>query len=183
MRLWSARIHAVRDPPGRQKEQSNKRPSPHLRVVMGSRPWTRPSRTLPALHTLQLRRLIDLHNTVDLAVGMRVMLSRVHVLAVHVHGRYAEEAIFRTGKGNFATAISVAVELGFRDPAFLETLEDVLAKVLIVWIVGTVMGVQALFQIFSWCPILRLSIAAVKRGALQSLTNLAPQQRTPRTGR
>ena len=153
MRLWSARIHAVRDPPGRQKEQSNERPSPHLRVVMGSRPWTRPSRTLPTLHTLQLRRLIDLHNAIDLAVGMPVILSRVHVLAVHVHGRYAEEAIIRTGKGDFAAAISVAVELGFRDPTFLKTLEDVLAKVLVVWIAGTVMSVQALFQIFSWCTI------------------------------
>lgn len=145
MRLRSIGIHLVRDPPGRQKEQSNKRPSPDLRVVMGSRPRTRPSRALPALHAPQLRRLVNLHDAVDLAVGMRVVLSRVHVLAVHVHGRDAEEATSRAGKGDFAAAISVAVELGLGDPAFLEALVDVLAKVLIVWITGTVIGVQALF--------------------------------------
>lgn len=135
-------IHIIRDPPSPQEKQGNKRPSPHLRIVIGSWPRTYPSRTLPTLHTLQFRRLINLHNTVDLAVGARVMLSRVHVFAVHVHGRDAEEANFRIGKGDLTAAISVAVELGFGDPAFLETLEDVLAKFLMVWITRTVIGVQ-----------------------------------------
>ena len=99
---------------------------------MGSRPRTRPTRALPTLHALQLRRLINLHDAIDLAVGMRVILPRVYVLAVHVHGRDAEEAIFRVGKCDFAAAISVAVELGLGDPAFVEATEDVLAKVLIV---------------------------------------------------
>ncbi len=82
------------------------------------------------------------------------MLPRVHILAVHEHGRDAEEAVFRAGEGDFAAAVSVAVELGFGDPAFFEALEDVLAKVLIVWISRSVFGVQALFQIFSWRPAL-----------------------------
>ena len=60
------------------------------------------------------------------------MLSRVHVLAVHVHGRDAEEAVGRTGEGDFAAAVSLAVEPGFGDPAFAETLEDVRTKVLVV---------------------------------------------------
>lgn len=121
---------------------------------MGSRPRTRPSCALPALHPLQLRRLVNLYDTVDLAVGVRVMLPRVYVLAVHVHGRDAEEAILRARKGDFAAAISVAVELGLGDPAFLEASEDVPAKVLIIWTTGAVIGVQALFQILSWCPAL-----------------------------
>lgn len=98
-------------------------------------------RTLPPLHTLQLRRLVDLHDTVDLAVGMRVVLSRVHVLAVHVHGRDAEEAALRTGEGDFTAAVPVAVQLGFGDPAFLEALENIRAKVFVVWSAGTVVGV------------------------------------------
>ena len=108
---------------------------------MRPRPRTRPSRALPTLHALQLRRLINLHDAVDLAVGMRVMLPRIHALAVHVHGRDAKEAILRAGEGDFAAAVSVAVELGLGDPAFFETLEDVLAKVLIVWCSGAVFGV------------------------------------------
>lgn len=149
-------MHLIRDPARRQKKQSNKRAPLDLGIVMGSRPRTRPSRTLPTLHTLQLRGLVDLHDTVDLAVGMGVVLSRVDVFAVHVHGRDAEEAGFRAGEGDFTAAVSVAVELCFGNPAFLEALEDVLAKVLVVGITGTVFSVQALFQVFSRCQILHL---------------------------
>lgn len=119
---------------------------------MGPRPRTRPSSPLPPLHTLQLRLPINLHDTVDLAVGMRVVLARVHVLTVQVHRRDAEEAVLRRGERDFAAAVAGAVELGFGDPAFLETLEDVLAKVFVVWVTGAVFGIQALFQIFAWCP-------------------------------
>lgn len=70
------------------------------------------------------------------------------------------------GRANFAAAVSVAVELGFGDPAFLEALEDVLEEVLIVWIAGTIISAQALFQFFSRCADLRLSIYIVKKGAL-----------------
>ena len=119
---------------------------------MGPRPRTRPPGPLPSLYTLQLRRPINLHDAVDLAVGMRVVLTRVHVLAVHVHGRDAEEAVLRRGERDLAAAVPVAVELGFGDPTFLEALEDVLAKVFVVWVTGAVFGIQALFQIFAGCP-------------------------------
>lgn len=112
---------------------------------MRPRPRTRPSGSLPSLHALQLRRLINLYDAVDFAVRMRVILARINFLAVHVDGRDAEEAIFGTGKGDFAAAVAVAIELGFRDPAFLEPLEDVFAKVLVVGTIRSVMGVQALF--------------------------------------
>ena len=69
------------------------------------------------------------------------MLSRVHVLAVHVHGRDAEEAGCGAGEGDFAAAVFLAVELGFGDPAFAEALEDVGAEVLVVGGVGAVGGV------------------------------------------
>lgn len=50
------------------------------------------------------------------------------------------------GRADFAAAVSVAVELGFGNRSFLEALEDVLEEVLIVWIAGTIISVQALFQ-------------------------------------
>ena len=113
--------------------------------MMRPRPRTRPPGSLPSLHTLQLRRLIDLYDAVDLAVRMRVMLARINLLAVHVDGRDAEEAVFRTGKGDLAAPVAVAIELGFGDPAFLKPLEDVFAKVLVEGAVRAIVGVQALF--------------------------------------
>ena len=69
------------------------------------------------------------------------MLTRIDVLAVHVDGRDAEEAVLRTGKGDLAAAVTFAVESGFRDPAFLEPLEDVFAKVLVVGTIRAIMSV------------------------------------------
>lgn len=54
-------------------------------------------RILPTLHALQLGRLINMRNTDDLDVGMRMMLSRVQGFAVHVHGRDPEEAVSALG--------------------------------------------------------------------------------------
>ena len=128
-------------------------------------PRARPPGALPALHALQLRRLIELHDAVDLAVRVRVVLTRVHVLAVHVHGHDAEEAGVGAGEGKFAAAVSVAVELGFCDPAFLEALEDVFAEVLVVGAAGPVFGVEALFQIFSRSPARTVRSLVVTRRA------------------
>ena len=119
---------------------------------MSSWPRTRPPRAQPTLHTFQLGRFINLHDAVNLAVRVRVVLSRVHVLAVHVHGGDAEKAILGAGERDLAAAVSVAVELGFGNPAFLKALDNVLAKVLVVRSTGTVFAVQALFQILSRCP-------------------------------
>ena len=108
---------------------------------MRPRPRTRPPGSLPALHTLQLRRLINLYDAVDLAVRMTVMLARINVLTVHVDGRDAEKAVLRAGKRDFAPAVAIAVELGFGDPAFLEPLKDVFAKVLVEGAIRAIMGV------------------------------------------
>ena len=97
---------------------------------MGCRPRTRPPGALPPLHTFELRGRIDLHDAVDLAVGVPAVLARVHVLAVHVHGRDVEEAGFGAEEGDSAAAIPVAVELGFGNAAFFDTLVDVFAEVL-----------------------------------------------------
>ena len=70
-----------------------------------------------------------------------MMLARIHVLALHVDGRDAEEAVFRIGKGDFAATVAVAVELGPRDPAFFEPLEDAFAKVLVVGTTWAVPGI------------------------------------------
>lgn len=112
---------------------------------MRPRPGTRPPGPLPPLHALQLRRLINLHDAVDLAVRMRMVLAREDVFTVHVHGCDAEEAGFSTWQGDFPAAVFFAVESGFGDPAFMEALEDVGAEVLVVGGAGAVGGVEALF--------------------------------------
>lgn len=143
-------------------------------------PRARPPGALPALHALQLCRLIELHDAVDLAVRVRVVLTRVNVLALHVDGHDAEEAGFGAGEGDYAAAVSVAVELGFGDPAFLEALEDVPAEVLVVGAAGTVFGVEALFQIFSRCPARTVRSLVVVTGARCALTDPPPRQGTRR---
>ncbi len=90
-----------------------------------------------------------------------MVLSRVHVRAAHVHGRDAEEAGVSAGEGDFAAAVTVAVELRFCDPALVESLEDVGAEILVVRAVRTVLSIEALFEIFPWCSALGLSLDAV----------------------
>ncbi len=90
-----------------------------------------------------------------------MVLSRVHVRAAHVHGRDAEEAGVSAGEGDFTAAVAVAVELGFGDPALVESLEDVGAEILVVRAAGTVLGVEVDFEIFPWCSALGLSLDAV----------------------
>lgn len=134
---------------------------------MRARPGARPPGSLPALHALELRRptIIDLHDAVDLAVGMRVVLARVDVLAVHVGGHDAEEAGGGARGRDFAAAVAVAVELGGGDPAFLEALKDVFAEVFVVGAAGTVAGIEALFKSFSGCPARTVSFFVVTIGA------------------
>lgn len=133
--------------------------------MMRAGPRARPPGALPALHALELRRPIDLHDAVDLAVRVRVVLTRVDVLTVHVRGHDAEEAGVGAGEGDFAAAVSVAVELGFGDPTFPQALEDASAEVLVLGAAGTVVGVQALFQIFPRCPARTVNFLVVTIGA------------------
>lgn len=58
---------------------------------MSSSTRTGPASSLPPLHTLQLGCLIELHNTVDLAIGVLMILSGVLLLTLHVDRGYAEE--------------------------------------------------------------------------------------------
>ena len=93
--LRSSRLFVIRDPTRRQEEQRHKSPVTHLRVVMCACTWGSPSRSLPTLHTLQLRRLVQLHHAINLPVRVRMVLAGVFLLAVHVYRRDAQIAGLR----------------------------------------------------------------------------------------
>ena len=62
---------------------------------MRPRTRTRPARTLPPLHTLQLSSLVYLDDTIDLAIWMFVVLPGVLLLGLHVDSGKGEEPCLR----------------------------------------------------------------------------------------
>lgn len=72
---------------------------------MCSRTRRRPSSALPALHALQLRRLVQLDNAIDLAIWMLVVLAQVFVLAFHVHRRDAQVLGIIIRQSNLAASV------------------------------------------------------------------------------
>lgn len=116
---------------------------------MRARPGRRPPSTLPSLHTLQLRRLIDLYYAIDLTIRMLVILSRVFLLRVHVHSCDAQEARFVLGYSDLGSSILRPIELDVRYPAFLQAFDGKCAKVLVDWIAGTIVLVEIGLEIFS----------------------------------
>lgn len=78
---WLGHIwrRVVRDPPSREKEQSNECAPSNLWIMMGARTWTCPARALPSRHAHQLGGLVQLHYTVDLTIRMRMILAPIHI--------------------------------------------------------------------------------------------------------
>ena len=119
---------------------------------MRARTGRRPPGALPPLHPLQLGRRVHLHDAVDLAVGMRVVLASILLLAVHEDGRDAKVARLGRGIGDAAAAVLGSVELGLGDPAFLQALSDVGAELLVVGVSRPVVLVELGLKIFAGGP-------------------------------
>jgi hypothetical protein len=88
---------------------------------------TRPPRSLPPLHPLQLSLLIKLHNTIDLSIRMHMILSWILLLAVHVHGGDTEVAVLRWRETDFAAAILLSVHFDVCYPSLLKAFTHILA--------------------------------------------------------
>jgi hypothetical protein len=171
-RLRQIRRRLVTDPTRWQEEQCNECTSsdlvehirifahshnvaihPYLRIMMRPRPRTRPPSRLPPLHPFQLRRLVELHHTVDLPIRMLMILTRVLLLTVHEHRRYTKEPRFRAGQSDFGAPVFRAVHLDGRTPAFVvaDALADVLAEIFVVGVAGAVVFVEFGFEVVAWC--------------------------------
>lgn len=84
---------------------------------MRARTWRRPSSTLPAVHPLELGRLVNLDDAVDLPIGVRVILASEDVLALHIHRGDAEEARLGARRCDPAPSVHPPVaQLRLRDP-------------------------------------------------------------------
>ena len=77
----------------------------HLRVVVRPGTWRGPASTLPSLHAFEFGGLIELDDTVDLAVRVLVILARVFLLAVHVHGGDAQVLGIFVGQCHLAASV------------------------------------------------------------------------------
>ena len=96
--------------------------------MMRSRTRTRPSSTLPALHSLQLSRLINLYNAIDLSIRMHMILSRILFLRIHVHSRDAEIVVLGGRETDLAAAILRTVYFDIGNPSIGEALPNVVAR-------------------------------------------------------
>ena len=72
---------------------------------MSTRPRRGPAGTLPALHALELCRLIELDDTVDLAVRVLMILARVFLLTVHVNGGDTQVLGVVVGQSDLAASV------------------------------------------------------------------------------
>ena len=72
---------------------------------MSTRTRAGPASSLPPLHTLQLGCPIELHHTVDLAIWMLVVLSRVLLLTLHVDRSNTKELGLRTGERDLGAPV------------------------------------------------------------------------------
>lgn len=120
------RVFLVANASGRQEEQGNQLPVPHLRVMMRARAGTRPPSTLPALHAHNLRRalLVQQNNAVDLPVRMRMVLAAIRLLRPHIHGGNADEVALGRGRSDAAAAVFRAIQFSLRNPPVFESLKD-----------------------------------------------------------
>jgi hypothetical protein len=110
------------------------------------------TRALPVFinrKTLQLKRRVDLNDTIDLTVRVLVVLSSIHLLRVEVHCRQTHVQVVRQGQLDSSAAVLWAVKFAVRNPTFLQTLLDVLAEVLVVGVVRTVISVESFLECFS----------------------------------
>jgi hypothetical protein len=89
---------------------------------MRARSGTRPAGSLPPLHTLQLRPCVNLHNAIDLAIWMRMMLSRKLFPRIYIHSRYAKEPGFFLWQGDLGAPIMRAIDRDICRPAFVYSL-------------------------------------------------------------
>jgi hypothetical protein len=82
-------------------------------------PWRRPPSPLPTAHSHDLRRRIQLNNTIYLAIGVTVVLPTINLLAVHVNSSDTEVATGICRDVNLAPAIFRAVNLVSGHPALV----------------------------------------------------------------
>jgi hypothetical protein len=121
---------------------------------MGTCPWTRPTGALPSRHSHDLSILVQWDYAIDLSIRVKVVLSTVWVLTLHVHSRNGEVPVLSRRKAHSCSAVFRPVELVGSDPSFVvfDTLLDEGGEVFIVLITGSICRVQALLEISSRRP-------------------------------
>lgn len=113
--------------------------------MMRPRTRRRPPSTLPALHSHQLSRRINLHYAIYLPIRMLMILALEFVFAIHVYRRDAEISSLGRWKRNLASFVIGTGDFSLGNPAFCEALFDILAKVFVEGVPGAEFFVQSCF--------------------------------------
>ena len=113
---------------------------------------TSPPSSLPPLHPFQLCGLVELYYTIDLSVGMLMILTRILLLTVHVDCRYTKVLGLRAGHRDLGSPVFGSVHLDSCAPAFIvaDALSDVLTEIVVVGVAGPVVGIEVGFEVMSW---------------------------------
>lgn len=84
-----------------------------------------------------------------------MILSSILFLAVHVDGGDAEIASLGLRHADSRSSVPLAIDCNCSAPAliFLDSLAHVLDKVIVVWVSGSIVGVQVLFEVLTRGPI------------------------------
>lgn len=114
--------------------------------MMGAGAGAGPAGALPALHALELGAVVDLHDAVDFAVGVLVVLTAILVLGFHVDGRDGDEVGLGRRRGDAAPSIPRAVQLVLRHPPLLQALSHVPAEILVESVARSVFCVEPCFE-------------------------------------
>lgn len=120
---------------------------------MRPRARARPTFPLPAIHAHQLRARCQLDDTVNLAIGMLMVLAAVLFDALHVHRGDAKKAILLARPCDFRAAILRPVELVCSNPSLVvgECALDERAEAVVISVTAAVFGVQTGLEVFSGC--------------------------------
>jgi hypothetical protein len=121
--------------------------------MMSSWPRAGPSSTLPTAHSFELRRVINLHNAIDLAIWMLMVLASILLLAVHEDGGDAEISCFMFGQAHSRSSIFPTVHFDVSTPSFIpcDALSNVFAEVFVIWVSRTIMAIQIFFEVLPRC--------------------------------
>lgn len=127
----------------------NFRSPSYFRVMMSSWPRAGPSSALPAAHSFELRRVINLYNAVDLAIWMLMVLASILLLAIHENGSDAEISCFIFGQAHSRSSILLTVHFNISTPSFIlfDTLSNEFAEVLVIWVPRTIIAIQIFFEV------------------------------------
>lgn len=113
-----------------------------------------PASALPAFHSSQFRSFVNLHNTVDLSIGVYMVLPSIFFFTIHVDSGDTKIARLWLREANSGSSVFFAVDLDCCTPAFVlvDSLANILDKIIVIFVSWPVVGVEVLLKVLTGSP-------------------------------